>query len=327
MIVKIFSQLIIVSTFLQLFPVDAKDLEILVNPVRASEIESISAYTPFSIPQAHLPQSQDAERVPKKVRPNSLGVITSAVSAVVVDRASGAILFQKNIDEPRSIGSITKLMTAYVFLLSNPDLNKSAEILPVDVRYGGRQHVAINEQVTVRDVFLASLVSSDNSATTALVRLSGYSEGDFVSKMNEEAARIGMSSTRFVDPTGLSSKNQSVVLDISKLLDTAANNQIIQDATQSPSVQITSQSGRTFFSESTNDLLNSFINQDPYQVEVAKTGYLPEAGYCLGSMFSKNDNQEVMVVVLGSNSDVGRFQDVKALTAWVYDTYTWPSNL
>jgi D-alanyl-D-alanine carboxypeptidase len=69
----------------------------------------------------------------------------------------------------------------------------------------------------------------------------------------------------------------------------------------------------------------SFVNQAPYEILGGKTGFLPEAGYCLGSIFSHDGAGEVIVVVLGSETKEGRFQDVKSLAVWAYQTFDWSS--
>lgn len=323
MMIQLLVQLVLASTFLRLFPVDAQDLEVS----KTSSIESsfASTYSVFTLPRA-VPFTPAMTEPPIKQDPRRLGVMTSAVSAVVIDRRSGAILFEKNRDAPRSIGSITKLMTAYVFLSGHPDLDASAVLLPEDVRLGGIQHVQLGEPVQVRDLLYASLVSSDNSATAALVRISGMTYGDFIAKMNETAAAMGMLQTQFVDPTGLSAKNMSVVMDIARLIEGVSEQEIIRDATTHATFLLKTLSGTTYTLENTDDLLMSFINQDPFKIIAAKTGYLPEAGYCLGAMFSRDGKDEIISVVLGSESDVGRFHDVKAMTAWTYEVYSWKGS-
>jgi len=316
MILKMFTHVVFSSLLLQLFPVDARDLE----------QAPFQTYSVFTLPTAHLPIAKNASHAPTKLDPTRLGVVTSAVSAIVMDRQSGVILFEKNRESPRSIGSITKLMTSILFLQSNPDLSERVSIQPEDVRLGGIQHIQTNEEVTTRDLLYASLISSDNSATAALVRLSGMSLGDFVAKMNEMAATLGMRQTQFVDPVGLSAKNTSVVTDVVILLDHAAQSETIRDATQRSAYTFQGSSGRTYHIESTDELLTSFVNKDPYQIIAAKTGFLPEAGYCLGTMFNNKEGNEIFVVVLGSESDLGRFQDVKSLAVWAYDVYGWESS-
>lgn len=318
MMFSFFVQVAIASTLLQLFPVDARDLEASLFAPESTG----STYSVFTLPQTRSSISTSQEP-PVKRDPRRLGVLTSAVSAMVVDRRSGQILFEKNREAPRSIGSITKLMTALVFLEGDPDLDASVKLLPEDVRLGGVQHVQLGEPVRVRDLLYASLVSSDNSATAALVRISGMTSGDFVARMNETAAALGMTQTRFVDPTGLSANNTSVVMDLVRLIERVSEIETIRDATTHTTFSLSVPSGSVYLLENTNDLLLSYMNQDPYQIVAAKTGFLPEAGYCLGAMFSRDGKDEVISVVLGSESDAGRFQDVKAITAWAYDVYEW----
>ncbi len=320
MIIKLLTQAVIATTLLNLFPVDAKDLEQLVQ--NGENIE-VSTYTAFDFKDANSLSSNIVETAPVKVKKNSMGVVTSAVSAVVVDQKTNTILFKKNIDAPRSIGSITKLMTAHVFLKTQPDLEKTIKLIYKDLQFGGTQHLSMEDEYKIKDILMASLISSDNTATQALVRLSNLNQGDFIAAMNEEAANMGMQRTTFVDATGLSSKNQSVVTDIVKMLNAISKNEIITNATQKSNTIIYGLSGDSFNLKNTNELLTTFINSDPYQIELAKTGFLPEAGYCLGSVFSNKNKDRILIVVLGSDSKDGRFQDVKSLAVWSYNTYSW----
>ncbi len=326
MIFRLITQVVLAASILQVYPYDAGVIEHQAMFPEAQERSLPAVETIISLSSQSLPESDFAQREPVKVDPTSVGVVTSAVSAVVVDRASGKVLFEKNADAPRSIGSITKLMTAYVFLETIPNLDAPARIQPEDVRYGGRQHIKVNDEVTVRDLLLASLVGSDNSATAALVRLSGMPRGNFIARMNEVAATMGMRNTTFVDATGLDADNRSIVTDVVKLLDEALKNEVIKQATQQSFITITSASGESYYIESTDELLGSFMNRPPYKIEGGKTGFLPEAGYCLGTIFSENNSHEIIVVVLGSDSKAGRFQDVKALAAWAYRVFDWPDE-
>lgn len=322
MILHFLTQVILASTLLQVFPVDVSDVERLATQTNR---QAPSLYNFFSLPNAHLPSSSEA--TPTKIRPNSLGVVTSAESAIVVDRKSKQILFQKNIDAPRSIGSITKLMTAFVFLSTNPDLSAPAKLQAEDYRAGGVQHIGFGDDATVKDVLYASLISSDNSATAALARLSGMSIQDFVAKMNKTAVSMGMEQTHFEDPTGLSPRNESIVSDLVKLLDVVAQNEIIRDATAHDQFTITTASGKIYNLKSTDQLLSSFINQPPYRIIAGKTGFLPEAGYCLGTVLNYEGAGDIIVVVLGSETNADRFQDIKSLAVWSYQTFKWKGQL
>lgn len=322
MLVKLFTQLVLASTFLQFFPVDAGELETraLLHEAPSRAFDLFAAY---EIVSHRLPEAPDRPQAPVKLVSASMGVVTSAQSAIVVDRASKEVLFEKNIHEPRAIGSMTKLMTAYVFLQGHPDLHAPATLTQEDIRYGAQLHLAIGETVTVQDLLEASLIGSDNSSTAALARLSGMPLGDFVARMNETAAEFGMSTTTFDDTTGLSSKNISVVSDLVMMFDRILEDETIREITQKSSTTITGRSGKTYFVESTDELLGTFVDQPPFDIIGGKTGYLPEAGYCLGTIFSHEDGGEVIVVVLGSETKEGRFQDVKSLAVWAYKIFGW----
>lgn len=322
MIVKLFSQLILASTVLQFFPADVGELQqrALLPETAPRAFDLFDTYEMIS---HRLPEAPDRSRAPVKLVSASMGVVTSAHSAIVVDRASREVLFEKNVNDPRAIGSITKLMTAYVFLQGHPDLDAPAGLTQEDIRYGAEIHLSIGETVTVRDLVKASLVGSDNSSTAALARLSGMSMGDFIARMNETAAEFGMQATTFDDVTGLSSKNVSIVTDLVIMFDRILEDETIAEITQLSSVTIVGSSGRTYFVESTDELLGTFVDQAPYDILGGKTGFLPEAGYCLGTIFSYENAGEVIVVVLGSETKEGRFQDVKSLAVWAYKTFGW----
>ena len=78
--------------------------------------------------------------------------------------------------------------------------------------------------------------------------------------------------------------------------------------------------------ESTDELLGTFVDQSPYDILGGKTGYLPEAGYGLGTMFSHEQGGEIIVIVLGAETKEGRFQDVKSLAVWAYKTFGWDTQ-
>ncbi|MBI4592083.1 D-alanyl-D-alanine carboxypeptidase [Candidatus Uhrbacteria bacterium] len=322
MIVKLFTQLILASTILQFFPADAGELEARATLPQAP-VRAVDLFETYEVISHRLPESPDRSRVPVKVVSASMGVVTSARSAIVVDRASHEVLFEKNVAEPRAIGSITKLMTTYVFLQGDPDLDAPATLTSEDLRYGAELHLAIGETVTVRDLLNASLIGSDNSSTAALARLSGMSHGDFIARMNETAAEFGMQQTTFDDSTGLSSKNVSVVSDLAIMFDKILEDETIAEITQLPRATITGTSGRSYRVESTDELLGTFVDQSPYDIIGGKTGFLPEAGYCLGTLFSHENGGEIIIVVLGSETKEGRFQDVKSLAVWAYKTFDW----
>lgn len=323
MIFRFLSHLMLSTMLFHLLPYDGGVVEELALATDRIDRTALAVEEALEEGNPHLPKATDISSAPVRMDPTSVGVVTTAVSALVLDRATKMPLFEKNVSEPRSIGSITKLMTAHVFLKTSLNLDTQVMLEPQDVRLGGTQHLRLQETFSVRDLLKASLVGSDNTATAALARLSGMTEGDFVARMNEEAAAIGMRRTTFVDVTGLSQENRSIVSDLALMLDCVLQSETIRTITQQSVVTIAGSSGTLYAVESTDDLLHSFLNQPPYAIVGGKTGYLPEAGYCLGTIFSENGGHEIIVVVLGSETDQNRFQDVKSLAAWAYKVYDW----
>lgn len=321
MMAALFTQLFLISSLVSFFSVDVALLE-----QRQKNFVSLLPFEQMEKTFFSLQESSQIflQPIPQKKDVYSLGVLTSAKSAVVVDAQTGSVLFAKNLSESRSIGSITKLMTALVFLEDHPDLSLTGEILPTERQTEGKEHLPPEDPVTRRDLLIASLVGSDNSASITLARISGKSLEEFVKRMNTFAKEIGMEQTVFVDPTGLSSDNRSVVLDVVKLLQTALENPVIKDIIAQPYVSIEDHLGRTSIIQNTNELLTSFLSKDPYTILGGKTGFLPEAGYCLGISLQKEGTKNIYIVVLGSQTSSDRFQDVKSLAVWVYDQYEWP---
>ena len=260
----------------------------------------------------------DAEIIPHKVDNKSLGVKIAAQSAAAMDKDTGLILWQKNADQVRSIASITKLMTALVFLDNNPGWNTEITLEEQDEINGGTNRILRGEIVTVRDIFYTSLISSDNNATRALVRSTGLEENSFVDQMNAKAKDLDLSNTDFADPTGLKDNNKSTALDILVLARIAFNNQDINDAVSRAVYNFQAISGKNHKITTTNKLFNSFLD-----IKAGKTGFVNASGYCLVAEVGGGGEQNIISVVLGSDSHDGRFQDLKILSAWVLDNFTW----
>ena len=263
---------------------------------------------------------QDA---PYRVNNQSLGVEITAQSALIIDKKTGVILWQKNPEEVRSIASITKLMTALVFLDHNPGWQTEVIIQTSDYREGGRIRVYQGERLYVKDLFNASLVASANNATMSLVRSTGLSEEEFVKAMNQKALDLGMTQSNYIEPTGLDPQNVSTAFDINKLAQAAfSHSEIVQATIQSEYQFEVLNTSRTEILKNTDKLLESYLN-----VQAGKTGYLDEAGYCLASQIRGPEGQEVRIVVLGSESEASRFQETKALAQWVFGNFRWEVGL
>lgn len=319
---KVLGQFLFATTLMQMVPVDAAYLEWQAGA--STDIAEVQYHgTEQDALFMTLPEAENRFDIPVKVDLDSHGIVTTAQSALVVDRDSGTVLFQKHPDEVRSIASVTKLMTALVFLEQGPDLSQIVELAPeLDYVAGGRVYLGYYNGLELEDVLAASLIGSDNTATSALVRFSGLSEDAFIDRMNELAAELGMVSAHFADPTGVDGENRSSARDLVKLLEAAEANEIISDYTQRAQMTVTQATGRTVTIENTNKLLTSFLNLSPYDVLGGKTGYLPEAGYVLATTIEEGDHA-VHVLVLGSESKDARVDEVKGLAYWAFKTFSW----
>lgn len=275
-----------------------------------------------AISSGRLPLAKEKD-IPQKINQNSLGVEVAATNGLVVDWDSGQALWSKNPEEKSSIASLTKIMTALVFLDHNPGWETKIKILSSDQREGGAAFLGNGEEVTVRDLFYLALVKSINSAAAALARSTGLSEKDFVAAMNQKAQELGLNDTVFVDPTGLYMGNISTAVDLAVLFREALQKTAIANATTMEKYQVSvlnKDNGRN--AESTDILLASYLNKDPYRILGGKTGYTEEAGYCLVLGVEKS-GRKIISVMLGSNSIDNRFNDTKGIVDWAFRNYQW----
>lgn len=259
------------------------------------------------------------EAAPIRKNNISLGMEITASSAIIIDKESGLVLWQKNPDAEKPVASITKLLTALVFLDNNPGWETTVKIQKSDYRLGGRSYLYSGEEILVKDLFYTALIASSNEATAALVRSTGLNEDEFVVKMNQKAKSIGMSNSRWVEATGLNPDNVSTATDLGLLIQAAFSQPLIVQATQKEEYQFgVLNAERVYTVKNTDKLLQSYLN-----ILAGKTGYLEEAGYCLVSKIYGPAEQEIYVVVLGSASEASRFQEVKSLAQWSFDNYIW----
>lgn len=271
-----------------------------------------------------LPFSENLEKINslypvRDYSSGSIGVEITAKTALVVDKKTEQILFAKNEYTPLPIASITKLLTALVFIDTNPDWQKLVTVQPVDEVYRAK-YVYQGESWSVKDLFLVMLIGSDNNATMALVRSTGLTLPKFVDQMNKKAKSLGMNNSFFLEPTGLSEKNVASAHDVWLLAKFAWQNELIVQATsQANYVLRSSNFDFTRKVVNTNLLLNSFLN-----VKAGKTGFTDEAGYCLTTLVANQDGKEIFLIVLGSTTEDDRWQDAKALAWWTFNNWLWP---
>lgn len=249
----------------------------------------------------------------------------AADKAFVQSLDNRAFFYAKKADEIQPIASITKLMTALVFLDHNPGWEEVYTITKEDSIEGGRLNLFLGEKVKIKDILATSLISSDNGATLALVSASGLSREEFVLKMNVKASALGLKQTKFFDPTGLDDANVSTAREVALLAKEALLRPEIEELVGLKEYNFTTENGREKKIESTNYLLFDTAEND-FSVLGAKTGYTDRAGYCFVGRFADKDGREVISVVLNSTGLNERFRESKKLINWVFANYRWAAR-
>ena len=239
-----------------------------------------------------------------------------AAAAIIYNPETNEVLWEENSQSQRSIASITKMMTATVFLENNPDTSQLVTMAHSDVFQASTTHLRLNDKVTVDDLLHLLLIASDNAAARALARVSPYGTEGFIRRMNEKAAELGLENTHYADPSGLLSENVSSAYDMARLITHVSGDERIAGIMRTPEYTVYTKNLRphpiTF--HSTNHLLG----RDGVDVRAGKTGFISKAGYCLATLLRlPQGGQEVAVVVLGARSNAGRFMETQNLFNWL----------
>ena len=213
--------------------------------------------------------------------------------------------------EVRPIASITKVMTALVFLGQKPDLSRDVVISRSDVRRASTTYLRRGERITLRNLLHLALIASDNSAARALARVSPWGTVGFIEEMNLKAEKIGLENTTFIDPSGLDERNVSTAYDLSRLIAYATDQPQIASTMRKKSYRMRTSRRRLTVRNTNRLLLGSLV------VYGGKTGYIDESGYCLAAVVKLPGSDSLSVVVLGARSNAGRFAEVRRLVNWV----------
>jgi len=260
-------------------------------------------------------QREMREAMVPRFKLDEAGVIVPdirAAAAVVYNPATQEVLWEENGDETRSIASITKVMTAVVFLEHETDLSRFVRVEPADVIGARHTYLRRNELLRVEDALNLMLVASDNAAARALARVSPFGSDGFIDQMNEKARELGLTQTHYADPSGLLQENISSARDMARLIAYAAGDERIATVMRKTDHQL-STSRRSFSVHTTNRLVGTDID-----VLGGKTGFIRSSGYCLATLLRlPQSNEEVAVVVLGARSNAGRFWETRHLLNWI----------
>ncbi|MCW3038946.1 MAG: D-alanyl-D-alanine carboxypeptidase [Solirubrobacterales bacterium] len=224
-----------------------------------------------------------------------------APAAVLVEPATGDIVYQRNADQRRPIASTTKLMTALVAL---EKLNLDDVLAQVPYNPAGAESLAglrAGDRMSVADFIRGLLLPSGNDAAETLAVRTAGSRSAFVKLMNQRAQQIGLKNTHFETPVGLDTAgNYSSASDLAALTLVLRMNGFFRETTNRPDADLKVRGGRTIHVVNRNTLLRraAYVNG-------AKTGHTNQAGYCLVGSATR-DGVTVVSVVLGTGSEEAR---------------------
>jgi serine-type D-Ala-D-Ala endopeptidase (penicillin-binding protein 7) len=233
--------------------------------------------------------------------------------ALVVDQETNEVLFSKNDSAVLPIASLTKLMTGLLVSEAKLPMDEMITITQEDVdteKFTGSR-LRVGAMLTRGELMHLALMSSENRAAHALGRTYPGGLQAFVSLMNAKAKMLGMNDTRYVEPTGLSSKNQSSAHDLATLVGAAYQEPLMRELTTSPEHEVTV-GNRTLQYHTTNRLVRS----PEWTIGLQKTGYIREAGQCL-VMQAKIAGRKLIMVFLDSAGKLGRIGDAERVRKWV----------
>jgi D-alanyl-D-alanine endopeptidase (penicillin-binding protein 7) len=251
--------------------------------------------------------------------PASFGrlVQVASSSAMVVDTVTGQTLYAKNVDQPRSIASITKLMTAMVSLDANPSMQEMMTITQddVDTLKHTTSRLPVGTTLSRYEMLRLALMSSENRAASSLSRYYPGGHNAFIAAMNAKAAQLGMTQTRFRDSTGLTPLNVSTAADLVKMVRAAGQYQLIHEFTTTPGREVAIRPHGTPLQYRNSNALVREPGSD-WDIKVSKTGYTQEAGRCLVMMASVANHPSVMVM-LDSEGKMSPVGDANRLRDWI----------
>jgi D-alanyl-D-alanine endopeptidase (penicillin-binding protein 7) len=233
--------------------------------------------------------------------------------ALVVDQDTQEVLFRKNDLAVLPIASITKLMTGLLISEAKLPMDELITISQddVDLEKGSSSRLRVGTELSRGELLHLALMSSENRAANALGRSYPGGLAVFVSLMNARAKTLGMKDTSYVEPTGLSSKNQSSAHDLATLVNFAYGDPTLRELSTSTGYQV-AVGRKTLQYNNTNRL----VKNPAWEIGLQKTGYISEAGQCL-VMQAKVAGRKLIMVFLDSAGKFSRLADAERVKRWV----------
>lgn len=248
----------------------------------------------------------------------------NAKSALLMDVATGTVLYEKECHERLAPASVTKVMTMLLIMEALDDgrihLEDQVTASEAAAAKGGSQiYLKAGETMPVSDMLKSIAVSSANDCACAMAELIAGSESAFVEQMNQRAAELGMADTHFVNCTGLDDSKEAENHRTSAYDIALMSRQLLKyhpDIKKYTTIWMDTVRGGTFGLSNTNKLIRFYSGATGL-----KTGFTSGAGYCL-SATAKREGMELIAVVMGCESAQKRTADCKALLDYGFATYS-----
>lgn len=242
-------------------------------------------------------------------------------SAILMDAKSGKILYEKNIEEKLPMASMTKIMSMLLIMenIENGSLNYNDKVLiskNASGMGGSQVFLQAGEEYTVDNLLKCIAISSANDAVVAMAEKISGSVDAFVQLMNEKAKELGLNNTHFANPHGLDNENHySTAYDMALMAQELLKHEDILKYTSIYEDYLTKPDGSQIWLVNTNRLVRFYDG-----VDGLKTGYTPEAGYCLTATAKKNDLR-LISVVMNAPSAEDRSSDTSSLLSYGFNSF------
>ncbi|MFZ3588558.1 D-alanyl-D-alanine carboxypeptidase family protein [Bacillus sp. DJP31] len=252
---------------------------------------------------------------------SQVNLAESAKSAILIERDTGTILYDKNSDEKLPPASMTKIMTMTLIMesIDNGSLTLDEKVRTSEyaASMGGSQiFLEAGEEMTVEEMLKGIAIASGNDASVAMAERIAGSEEAFVKMMNQKVKDLGLKNTNFVNPTGLPAENHySTAHDMALMSKELLKYELITKFTSLYEDYLRQDTDKKFWLVNTNKLVKFYPG-----VDGLKTGFTREAMYCLTAT-AKKDNMRVVAVVMGAPTPKERNAQVSKMLDYAFSHY------
>lgn len=271
------------------------------------QIPTSHASNPVQTPWTQKTRTPRGRATPARARRERSQLAVRSKIALVEDARTSEILLEKKASEVVPIASITKLMTAMVVLDAGLPLEERLTITDADrdLVKGTHSRLRVGWSLTREEMLHLALMASENRAASALSRNYPGGRPAFIAAMNAKAARLGMHSTHFTSPNGLTPENVSTAHDLVKLVQAAYQYPLIRRFSTDPYCFVRIGRRTLQFVNS-----NRLVGRPDWDIELQKTGFINESGDCM-VMRANVDGRPLIMVFLDASGKLTRFADAR----------------